>query len=92
MSAGVVALALAPVATAETAHTCFGQAATMVGTPDPDYIYGTDRVTDVIVGLGQPDDIDGGSGSDYLCGSSGGDMVYGQIGIDWLAGGSDRDF
>ncbi len=91
LSAGVVALGLAPVAGAETAHTCFGQAATMVGTNDPDFIYGYDRVTDVIVGLGEADDIDGHSGSDYLCGSDGGDRIFGKLGIEWLAGGPAGD-
>jgi len=62
LSAGVVALGLAPVAGAETAHTCFGQTATMVGTDDSEFMYGSDRGTDVIVGLVGGDEIDRESG------------------------------
>jgi len=62
LGAGVVALGLAPIAGAETAHTCFGQTATMVGTDDSEFMYGSDRGTDVIVGLVGGDEIDRESG------------------------------
>ncbi len=64
MGAGVVALGLAPIAGAETAHTCFGQTATMVGTDDSEFMYGSDRGTDVIVGL-----------DDVIVGLDGGDEI-----------------
>lgn len=61
LSAGVVALGLAPVAAAETAHTCFGQTATMVGTDDSEFMYGSDGVTDrdALYGLQHSDLIHG---------------------------------
>jgi serralysin len=47
--------------------TCFGQAATIVGTEGDDVLRGTDGA-DVISGLGGTDIIDGLGGADLLCG------------------------
>jgi len=51
----------------ESSTTCFGQAATVVGTEGDDVLTGTDGA-DVISGLGGTDVIDGLGGADLLCG------------------------
>ncbi|HVT78262.1 MAG TPA: calcium-binding protein [Acidimicrobiales bacterium] len=63
---------------------------TIIGSPGPDYMYGTSAAQlfrgglgdDVLVGLGGDDLLDGGAGNDKL---------YGGAGNDVLAGGADTD-
>ena len=95
--AGTVAGVGAPAAAAEP--TCFGEAATIVGTPDSDVLVGTSG-PDVIVGLGGDDVIEGRGGNDVLCGgtgadglvgSTGDDALSGDLGDDVLSGGSGND-
>ncbi|ETX02621.1 MAG: hypothetical protein ETSY1_02930 [Candidatus Entotheonella factor] len=72
------------------APTCFGQAATLVGTEGDDTLVGTSGV-DVIVGLGGNDFIKGRGGNDLLCGGAGNDELRGDSGDDQLDGSSDDD-
>ena len=80
--------------------TCQGETATIVGTPGPDRLVGTDD-DDVIVALGGDDTIRGGMGDDLICagggndtarGNLGNDRIFGQAGADTLVGnrGDDR--
>jgi len=93
-----VVLAIALVVTAAAAGapadaavpTCFGEAATIVGTPDPDVLVGTSG-SDVIVGREGDDVIQGGGGNDFLCGGAGADSLVGSAGTDTLLGGLDDD-
>ena len=51
----IAATGLLPLpATAQTTHTCFGEPATVVGTPESDHLHG-----DVVVGLGGNDQLSG---------------------------------
>ncbi len=92
--AGILVLALGASTTlpAEAVvHTCFGEVATIVGTPDDDQLRGT-AGRDVIVGLGGQDGIDARAGNDRVCAGSGRDFVQGSMGFDRLQGGAGRDF
>lgn len=71
--------------------TCFGQAATIVGTSGDDVIDGTSG-PDVIVGLGGDDIIRGLAGDDVICGNAGDDQLLGGQGNDQIAGGLDDDY
>ena len=75
-------------ASAAASPTCFGQTATIVGTPGDDSLTGTSG-PDVIVGLSGNDTIDGLEGDDRLCGSKGADTLVGGDGDDHLSGGRD---
>ncbi|HZR83968.1 MAG TPA: calcium-binding protein [Candidatus Binatia bacterium] len=69
---------------------CDGMPATIVGTPEADFLPGTTG-SDVIVGRGGVDWIDGKAGNDRLCGSGGDDVVYGGLGDDRVFGGTGHD-
>jgi Ca2+-binding RTX toxin-like protein len=86
--------------------TCFGQAATIVGTANDDTLTGTEG-PDVIVGLGGGDTIDGLGGDDLICagdnvasfvpgpqGKEAGhlDVVHGGSGNDRIDGGLGLEF
>lgn len=83
--------------------TCFGRAATIVGTPGDDLLVGRGQAADVIVGLGgddviigyDPADEDVYEGAprlgDRLCGGAGADFVKGAIGEDRIQGGAGDD-
>jgi hypothetical protein len=80
--------------------TCFGQAATIVGTTGADTLNGTSR-NDVIVGLGGDDTIIGGDGNDLICAGSGDDgvnagagddRIMGEEGYDLVVAGSGADY
>ena len=71
--------------------TCFGEPATIVGTPGNDNLIGTAN-NDVIVGLAGDDFIDGLDGDDKLCGGDGNDRLFGKEGDDELSGGAGNDF
>ncbi len=66
--------------------TCFGRAATIVGTAKDDRLVGTRRA-DVIVGLQGIDVVFGGRGNDLICGVGGYDWLHGGPGDDKLDGG-----
>ena len=101
--AGLVAIGMP--ATAATAATplCFGQPATIVGTPGPDILTGRSDVSDVIYGGGGDDVISGGDfysddaeagtvpAPDLLCGELGNDRVSGGPGNDKVNGGDGND-
>lgn len=70
---------------------CFGQVATIVGTPGDDVIDGTHR-DDVIVALGGNDVVRGRGGNDLICGGEGDDDLRGGPGNDTLVGGDGNDF
>jgi hypothetical protein len=91
---------LTPLALAQSAATCEGEAATIVGTAGDDNLVGTPG-DDVIAGLGGNDRIDGLGGNDRICGGDGddridggddADVVFGNAGTDALLGGDDNDF
>ena len=79
--------------------TCNGLAATIIGTPGDDVIFGTNK-SDVIVTFGGDDTIFGGNGEDVICagygddvvdGGNGKDLIFGEEGDDSLAGGNGKD-
>ena len=70
--------------------TCFGEPATIVGTPGNDNLIGTAN-NDVIVGLAGDDFIDGLDRDDKLCGGDGDDRLFGKEGDDELSGGAGND-
>ncbi len=73
---------------APAAPTCFGRAATIVGTSENDWLVGTNG-PDVIVGLGGADGLSGRGGNDRICGNGSNDTlnVLGSEGNDMLSGG-----
>ena len=74
-----------------TTPTCFGQPATIVGTPGDDYLEGTPG-DDVIHGLGGNDTIEElWGGDDLICGGTGDDRLWGSLGNDRLHGGPGND-
>jgi Ca2+-binding RTX toxin-like protein len=95
-TAAIAAMATAIVVTLRGADSvagpplCFGQPATIEGTPDDDIIVGTDEA-DTIVGLGGRDRIQGGSGNDRICGGAGSDRIKGGLHVDTLGGGRGAD-
>jgi Ca2+-binding RTX toxin-like protein len=69
---------------------CFGETATIVGTPGPDHLEGTPG-RDVIQALGGNDVVQGRGGDDLICGDTGYDRLFGGNGEDTLqkeSGGS----
>jgi subtilisin family serine protease len=70
--------------------TCFGQAATIVGTNNGETINGTGNA-DVIVALGGSDTVNGNGGADRICGGDGNDTLNGGSGNDKLDGGAGTD-
>jgi Ca2+-binding RTX toxin-like protein len=79
---------------------CFGEVATIVGTPGDDVLTGRADAADVIVGLGGDDRIYGMGDDDQfgwyqpddrLCGGPGDDAVIGGVGEDYLNGGPGDD-
>jgi Ca2+-binding RTX toxin-like protein len=80
----------APSALAQTAITCYGFNATIVGSPGADHIVGT-LGQDVIVTLGGSDRVHALDGDDIICGGKGLDTFIGGSGNDLLDGGSGND-
>lgn len=89
-------------ATGVPTYRCFGQAATIVGTPGDDVLIGRADTADVIVGRGGDDIIKGMTDDDYfdhsgfspgdrLCGGPGADIVVGGMGEDHVQGGRGDD-
>ncbi|MBA3430018.1 MAG: hypothetical protein H0U16_00870 [Actinobacteria bacterium] len=70
---------------------CFGRAATIIGTEDDEHIEGT-KGDDVITALGGDDSIYGAGGDDRICGNQGNDVVSGGAGSDHMSGGTGIDF
>jgi Ca2+-binding RTX toxin-like protein len=94
---------LTPAATPALAQTaiitCYGNTATIVGTPESEDIVGT-QGQDVIVtlggrdrvlALGGDDIICGGPGQNTILGGAGDDLIDGFNGTDFLSGGNDND-
>jgi Ca2+-binding RTX toxin-like protein len=79
----------ASIASAAT-PTCFGKAATILGTEGRERIEGTSE-DDVIIGLGGRDIIFAGEGDDLVCGVRG-DVIDGGPGNDSMSGGRGPDF
>ena len=77
-------------ASAQSASTCLGQLATIVGTDGPDRIVGTDGDDVIVAGAGN-DFILAGDGDDIICGGDGDDVLLGQRGDDQGAGGVGND-
>ncbi len=80
----------ATAAGAQTATTCAGRRATIVGTEGADLLIGTARA-DVIVGNGGNDRILALGGNDVVCGNAGADYVQGGDGADLIIGGYGND-
>jgi len=90
-TASILLLMLAPVSSVSgTVAQCFGEPATIVGTPEADRIRGTDHA-DVIVGLGGRDVIVGRKGLDLICGNDGPDRLDAGRAGDKLSGGLGSD-
>lgn len=70
--------------------TCFGKAATIVGTEGDEFISGTDG-DDVMAGLAGADTLQALNGNDLVCGGDGPDELFGEGGTDALDGGADKD-
>ena len=84
-------IAMPPSAQATTAS-CFGRAATIVGTDGNDRIDGTDSPgADVIVTLGGDDTVLAGGGNDRICTGTGNDGVNGMQGDDLINVGPGDD-
>jgi Ca2+-binding RTX toxin-like protein len=82
------------------AEWCFGEVATVVGTPGDDVLIGRADAADVIVGLGGNDRVYGDGDDDEfgwyqpgdrLCGGPGDDAVIGGVGKDYVNGGPGDD-
>ena len=87
----IATLGVWPVPAQAAAPTCFGRAATIVGTiGDDDPLPGTSG-DDVIVGRGGNDVIQGRGGDDRICGNGGVDTLQGGRGEDRLQGGGGDD-
>jgi Ca2+-binding RTX toxin-like protein len=84
----LLTLSVPAAASATSTPTCFGKAATIVGTTGDDSLTGTTG-PDVIVGLSGNDSISGLEGDDRLCGGKGADTLVGGDGDDHLSGGRD---
>jgi hypothetical protein len=69
---------------------CRGRRVTMVGTQDPNRLFGNRR-RDVILARGGRDRIRGGRSSDTLCAGAGPDLAFGGGGRDLLLGGAGPD-
>ena len=67
---------------------CFGEPATITGTPGADRINGT-AGDDIIVSGGGFDVVHGLGGDDKVCTGRGGDHLFGESGNDRLSGGRD---
>jgi Ca2+-binding RTX toxin-like protein len=89
LAAGIALGGISPGA-ADTAPTCQGRVATIVGTPGSDRLNGTPG-QDVILGLGGADVIHARKGIDIACGGSGSDRVAGNAGADVLFGNGGDD-
>ena len=95
----VMTVVMAPGAPAGTpTYQCFGEEATIVGTPGADVLIGREDTADVIMGLGGDDVIRGSEDinsstapGDRLCGGSGNDYIRGAVGEDRIQGGSGLD-
>lgn len=86
----VLVLCLQSASGAQTAWTCGGQEATLVGTPGDDDLTGTSGA-DVIVGREGNDTIYGGGGDDIVCAGKGDDVIYGGDGFDIIFGAQGDD-
>lgn len=86
----IVAALMAATPAAVAAPTCFGKAATIVGTPGKETIKGTNG-PDVIVGLGGDDTILARGGKDRVCGNGGDDYLDGQNSLGFVKGGGGDD-
>jgi Ca2+-binding RTX toxin-like protein len=75
-----------PAALAQTAITCDGKAATIIGTPESDNIVGTPN-RDVIVTLGGDDTVRALGGNDTVCGGTGNEFLDGDHDTDSGDGG-----
>lgn len=75
-----------PVPPAAAAPSCFGRAATIVGTDDDDEITGTPGRDVIYAGKGR-DEVHAGGGKDLVCGAGAIDLLYGEGGNDRLEGG-----
>ena len=77
-------------ASAQTATTCNGVAATIVGSPGNDDISGTSG-RDVIATLGGDDKVRAQGGNDLICSGAGNDDIRGDAGTDNINGGTGFD-
>ena len=74
--------------------TCYGEVATVVGTPGDDVLHGT-KNADVIAGLGGNDEIHAkksGIRPDFICGDDGNDRMIGAAGVAQFLPGLGDDF
>lgn len=86
----VCILSVAVLPAAHAGATCFGRAATIIGTAGDDNLDGTPQ-RDVIVGRGGNDTINGRGGNDLVCAGKRRDTVFGGGGNDRIKGGRGSD-
>jgi Ca2+-binding RTX toxin-like protein len=86
----VCVLLVAFLPAAHAGASCFGRAATIIGTAGDDDLDGTAQ-RDVIVGRGGDDTINGRGGNDLVCAGGGSDEVFGSGGDDRIKGGDGSD-
>src|SRR5918994_839236 len=84
---GLMTVPWAGAASGSSTPTCFGRAATMVGSG---VIVGTSG-DDVIVGSAGDDEISAGAGNDRVCSLEGNDLVRGELADDRADGGPGND-
>lgn len=84
------AVSTAKTVTIDVALTCGGLTPTIRGTAKADKI-NVSMGSQVIVGLGGNDEIEGGSHDDVICGGAGNDELVGEAGHDRIFGGSGKD-
>jgi Ca2+-binding RTX toxin-like protein len=75
---------------AHAAVTCYGRAATILGTAGGDTLRGTQRA-DVIIARSGNDRVFGRGGKDRICGGQGSDVIHGGVARDRIAGFLGRD-
>jgi Ca2+-binding RTX toxin-like protein len=91
-AAATLALLATASGAADTAPTCMGEKATIVGTEGDDLIAGTSK-DDVIVALAGNDVISAHDGDDLVCGGDGNDRIDGGDGFfDGIDGGAGDDW
>lgn len=86
----ILAALISPLLVAAPAHAVTEADCTIVGTPSPEVLEGTEGI-DVICGLGGNDIIEGNDGDDIIFGGPGADSIEGGDGDDRIFGGPGAD-
>ncbi|MDQ2984255.1 MAG: calcium-binding protein [Actinomycetota bacterium] len=90
VAAGALLLTQAAGSTGKAGETCFGYAATIVGSPLPDTLNGTPGPDVIVAGAGN-DKVFGFGGDDLICGGPGDDLLNAGPGNDRIDAGVDSN-